>query len=80
MHLDGLRTREVTAFLTQDAGTPVLGLRDGAAPCFVRRQPGQVMLAGAQVLEGNYPNSGRDELPPMIMSLRDLMRDLGGLS
>lgn len=80
VHLDGLRTREVTAFLTQDAGTPVLGLRDGAAPCFVRRQPGQVMLAGAQVLEGNYPNSGRDELPPMIMSLRDLMRDLGGLS
>ncbi|OMP82922.1 hypothetical protein BK809_0001113 [Diplodia seriata] len=45
----------------------------------VEIQPGQVMRVGAQVLEGNYPNSGRDELPPMIMSLRNLMRDLGRL-
>ncbi|KAF9638877.1 hypothetical protein BFW01_g9774 [Lasiodiplodia theobromae] len=50
--------------------------RDGRGG-FVEIQPSQVMRVGAQVLEGNYPNSGKDELPPMIMSLRNLMRDLG---
>lgn len=50
--------------------------RDGGGG-FVEIQPSQVMRVGAQVLEGNYPNSGKDELPPMIMSLRNLMRDLG---
>lgn len=60
----------------QEEGGSSSSSRDGGGG-FVEILPSQVMRVGAQVLEGNYPNSGKDELPPMIMSLRNLMRDLG---
>ncbi|KAK8172977.1 hypothetical protein BKA80DRAFT_186417, partial [Phyllosticta citrichinensis] len=40
----------------------------------------QVMAVGIQALEGNYPDSDKvKDLPPLILSLRKLMQDLGNL-
>ncbi|GME54544.1 hypothetical protein GTA08_BOTSDO02368 [Neofusicoccum parvum] len=72
IRLDGPPGPETEAWVARAEGRP--GLLGGEG---MGLRPGLVMRVGARVLEGNYPNSGREELPPMIMSLRGLMRDLG---
>lgn len=63
----------------EGGGTGVRRRSDDAGGAVVRVRPSLVMRVGAQVLEGNYPNAERDALPPLIVGLRNLMRDLGRL-
>lgn len=83
--LDGPRADVHAAFLAGAAGgRPVLWSFGGdpqgdEGGGVVRVRPSLVMRVGAQVLEGNYPNAERDALPPLIVGLRNLIRDLGRL-
>ncbi|KAL2690420.1 putative transcription factor with C2H2 and Zn(2)-Cys(6) DNA binding domain [Phyllosticta citricarpa] len=84
IHLDGPSSQDSIAFVACNRGRAVLRLLEHpldpvGTSCDIldlRR----VMAVGIQVLEGNYPDSDKvEDLPPLILSLRKLMQDLGNL-
>ncbi|KAK8232707.1 hypothetical protein HDK77DRAFT_494303 [Phyllosticta capitalensis] len=83
IHLDGPSSQDTIAFVACNRGRATLRLLDHPLDVIgtshdIMDLP-RVMDVGIQVLEGNYPDSSKDDLPPLILSLRKLMQDLGNL-
>ncbi|KAK7539657.1 uncharacterized protein J3D65DRAFT_666359 [Phyllosticta citribraziliensis] len=84
IHLDGPSSQDTIAFVAYNRGRAVLRLLDHPLDPVGKSNDildlRQVMAVGIQALEGNYPDSDKvEDLPPLILSLRKLMQDLGSL-
>lgn len=68
---------EVDAFVLMGSGRPCL--RWNHHETIFIRDPRAVMRFGIRLLESNYPNESRANLPQLTKSLCELMGELGGL-
>ncbi|USW52694.1 hypothetical protein Slin15195_G060130 [Septoria linicola] len=81
--LDEKKDGALDAFLLLGTGRPCLRIRQAGIrqlQCCDLQHPQVVMQVGVRVLEDNYPNELRKNLPQLIKSLCELMGELGVLT